>query len=130
MYLPDGFGTIAPYIFVRGAGEFGKFLKKAFSGVETIRTKHPDGAIANLQIKIGSTAIMISEESDGYPAMSSAFYIFVENADDAMEQAIAAGAILEMGVADMPYNDRQGGVKDPFGNIWWISQHLVDRPYD
>jgi len=30
----------------------------------------------------------------------------------------------------MPYQDRQGGVTDPFGNIWWISTHLVPEPYD
>jgi len=53
----------------------------------------------------------------------------VENADLAMEQALNAGATLEMEVADMPYDDRQGGVRDPFGNIWWISQRLVDGPY-
>jgi len=29
----------------------------------------------------------------------------------------------------MPYQDRQGGVKDPFENLWWISQRLVDEPY-
>ena len=57
--------------------------------------------------------------------MAFAFYIFVENADSAMKQAISVGAVLEMDVADMPYNDRQGGVKDPFGKIWWISQRLV-----
>ena len=31
---------------------------------------------------------------------------------------------------DMPYEDRQGGVTDPFGNIWWISTRLVQEPYD
>jgi PhnB protein len=29
----------------------------------------------------------------------------------------------------MPYNDRQGGVADPSGNIWWLSQRLVPGPY-
>ena len=36
---------------------------------------------------------------------------------------------LEMAVADMPYGDRQGGVRDPHGNIWWISQRTVKEPY-
>ena len=34
-----------------------------------------------------------------------------------------------MAVADMPYDDRQGGVRDRGGNIWWISQRLVREPY-
>ena len=61
--------------------------------------------------------------------MPSAYYIYVENSDQAMKQAMLAGATLEMEVFDMPYGDRQGGVRDPFGNIWWISQRLVDGPY-
>jgi PhnB protein len=31
---------------------------------------------------------------------------------------------------EMPYGDKQGGVTDPAGNIWWISQRLVEKPYD
>ena len=61
--------------------------------------------------------------------MPSAFYLYVEDADAAMKKAIDAGADLEMEVADMDYGDRQGGVRDPFGNIWWISQRLVNAPY-
>ncbi len=39
------------------------------------------------------------------------------------------GSTLAMEVADMPYGDRQGGIRDPHGNIWWISQRLVAEPY-
>jgi len=46
-----------------------------------------------------------------------------------MRRALKHGATLEMAVADMPYGDRQGGVVDPSGNIWWVSQRLVDGPY-
>jgi PhnB protein len=46
-----------------------------------------------------------------------------------MRRALAAGAAKIMDVADMPYDDRQGGVKDPYGNLWWLSERLVDGPY-
>ena len=46
-----------------------------------------------------------------------------------MKKAIENGAALEMEAGDMPYGDRQGGVVDPFGNLWWISQRLVKEPY-
>jgi PhnB protein len=55
--------------------------------------------------------------------------LYVENADAAMRRALEHGAHLEMAVADMPYGDRQGGVRDAHGNIWWISQRLVHEPY-
>lgn len=43
-------------------------------------------------------------------------------------QALRHGATLEMPVANMPCGDRQGGVRDSHGNIWWISQRLVEEP--
>jgi len=129
MYVPEGFATVTPYLFVDDAEAFGEFVKTALGGREVGRTSGPDGTVANLQIRIGDATLMISEASDRYPAMPSAFYLFVDAADAAMARAIQAGANLEMEVMDMSYDDRQGGVRDPFGNLWWISQRLVDKPY-
>jgi PhnB protein len=61
--------------------------------------------------------------------MSSAFYLYVEDADAAIKRALDNGASLEMAVDDMPYGDRQGGIRDTHGNIWWISQRVVEKPY-
>ena len=61
--------------------------------------------------------------------MRSTYYLYVEDADAAMNRAIENGAVLEMEVGDMPYGDRQGGVVDPAGNIWWLSQRLAQKPY-
>jgi PhnB protein len=72
---------------------------------------------------------MVSEATERYPAMAAAFYLYVSDADAAMKRALENGAILEMEVADMPYGDRQGGVRDQHGNIWWISQRTVEEPY-
>ncbi len=129
MYIPDGFTTVTPYLFVRDAGLFATFLKKAFAGKEMTRTTRPDGVIANLQVAVGTSMLLISEASDRYPPMPAAYYIYVEDADASMAAAIAAGGQCEMAVADMEYGDRQGGIRDPFGNIWWVSQRLVDAPY-
>jgi PhnB protein len=71
----------------------------------------------------------VSEATDRYPAMAAAFYLYVSDANAAMKRALDAGAFLEMPVADMPYGDRQGGVRDGHGNIWWISQRTVEEPY-
>lgn len=129
MYIPTGFGTITPYFFVKNAERFVSFLVKGFGGTEVLRSLRPDGRIANAQVRIGTSTIMASEAGDSYPPMPTACYIYVEDAGKAMEQAIAAGGILEMEVSDMPYGDRQGGIRDPHGNIWWVSQRLVQAPY-
>ena len=62
--------------------------------------------------------------------MTAAYHLYVEDADASMRRALAYGAVLEMEVGDMPYGDRQGGVKDPHGSIWWISQRMVREPTD
>src|SRR5699024_5425046 len=112
MYVPPGFNTSTPYFFVKDADQFVAFLVKAFGGIEVIRSWRPDGRIANAQIRIGTSTIMASEASGRYAPMPTACYIYVEDADKAMAQAIAAGGTQEMEVSDMPYGDRQGGIKD------------------
>jgi PhnB protein len=129
MYIPPGFTTVAPYIVADDAQRLLAFLVAAFDGDVRLRTGRPDGKIANAQIRIGEATIMVSDSAPGHPATRSAFYLYVADADDAMRRAIAAGARMEMEVADMPYGDRQGGVRDPSDNVWWISQRLIAAPY-
>ncbi len=56
--------------------------------------------------------------------------LYVPDADAALDRAVAAGARLVMAASDQPYGDRQGGVTDNWGVTWWISQRIVDAPYD
>lgn len=129
MYIPPGFNTVTPYFFVQNAEAFISFLIDGLGGTETCRTMRPDGLVANVQVVLGTSTVMVSEASKGYPAMSGAYYLYVENADASMARAIEHGAALEMAVQNMPYGDRQGGVRDAHGNIWWISERIVHAPY-
>jgi PhnB protein len=129
MYIPPGFNTVTPYHFVKDAEAFVTFLVHGLGGEETCRTMRADGLIQNVQVKLGTSTVMVSEATDRYPAMAAAFYLYVADAKAAMRRALDAGASLEMPVADMPYGDRQGGVRDGHGNIWWISQRTVEEPY-
>ena len=129
MYIPPGFNTVTPYFFVDNAESFVRFLIHGLGGVETCRSMRSDGLIANVQVQLGTSALMVSSASEQYKAMASAFYLYVDDAYISMTKALANGASLVMEVADMPYGDRQGGVRDAHGNIWWISQRTVPEPY-
>jgi PhnB protein len=72
---------------------------------------------------------MVSEASERFPATRAALYLYVADADAMMANAEQAGAKKIMDAADMPYGDRQGGVRDPSGNIWWLAQRLTTDPY-
>ena len=129
LYIPPGFNTVTPYCFVENAERFVTFLVQGLGGVETCRTMRPNGSIQNVIVQLGSATVMVSEATEKYPPMAAAYYLYVEDAGAAMRRALAHGAQLEMEVADMPYGDRQGGVRDAHGNIWWISQRFVRAPY-
>ena len=129
MYIPPGFGTVTPYIFADNAESLVEFLEHAFGGSQVLCSRRPDGRIANAQVRIGTSTVMVSEAAGRYSPSKAAYYLYVEDADQAMQRALAAGGTLEMEVADMPYGDRQGGVRDPHGNIWWVSQRLVEQAY-
>ena len=129
MYIPPGFNTVTPYFFVEKAEDFVRFLVDALEGFETCRTMRSDGLIANVQVKLGTSTVMVSEATDRYKAMAASYYLYVDDAHASMKRALDNGASLEMDIADMPYGDRQGGVKDRHGNIWWISQRTVHEPY-
>lgn len=128
MRIPPGFNTVTAYFFVDDAELFLSFLVAGLGGHEILR--HMNGSrIANAQVRIGDSTVMVSEASPAFPAMPASHYLYVADADAAMAKAVAAGAVKIMDVANMPYDDRQGGIKDPCGNIWWVSQRLVDGPY-
>ena len=128
MRIPPGFNTVTPYFIVEDAAGFVEFLVHGFDGEEILR--HLDGErIANAQVRLGTSTVMVSESSARFPAMAASYYLYVADADRSMSRAVSAGAESIMPVADMPYGDRQGGVKDRWGNLWWISQRLVDGPY-
>ena len=47
-------------------------------------------------------------------------FLYVDDADAAVKQALDAGAKLITEVEDKPYG-RSGGVQDPYGLKWWIT---------
>ena len=131
MYVPEGYGTVFPYMIVNGADDLSHFLSSAFGATEVGRTTLPNGRIANIRIRIGTSAFMVSEAADdGMKAMPAAYYVYVEDVDSTFDRALALGATKIIEPTDMPYLDRQAGITDPCGNVWWISKRLVEEPYD
>ena len=53
-------------------------------------------------------------------------YLYCDDADQAYHRALKAGAESIMEPADQFYGDRNGGVKDPFGHIWWFATQIEE----
>ena len=122
--LREGFHSITPYIIVRGAADFIEFLKQAFGAEETFRAPAPDGSrIMHAEVRIGNSMIELSDGNEQYPPRPAAIHLYLPETDSAYERALAAGATSLHPVEEMPYGERSGSVRDPFGNFWYIATH-------
>ena len=50
MYVPEGYGTVFPYIFASDAAGYLTFLERAFGAEVVGRTDAPDGTVANARV--------------------------------------------------------------------------------
>lgn len=131
MYIPEGYGTVFPYMIVDDADQLKDFLAAVFVATEVGRTTMPDGRIANLRLRIGTSQFMIGEsDKENFPSMPAAYYVYISDVDETFCRALDHGATSIFEPDDMPYGDRQAGVRDPSGNLWWISRRLIDHSYD
>ncbi len=109
-----------PYLIVREAAEFISFTKKVFGAVQTHKAMRDERTIMHAEIMIGECTIMFADATPQFPERPAGLFIYVQNADETYDKAIAAGAAALTPLSDQPYG-RSGGVKDPFGNSWWIT---------
>jgi uncharacterized glyoxalase superfamily protein PhnB len=119
--IPDGYHTVTPYLVVEGVDELIDFLKQAFDAVETERIPGPEGKVGHGEVRIGDSAVMMGEASGEWKAMPGMIYLYVNDTDATYKRALEAGATSVMEPADQFYGDRNAGVKDASGNMWWIA---------
>jgi PhnB protein len=116
---------VEPHLPVQGASRLIDFLQQAFAAQETSRHTRPDGSIAHAEVRIGDSVIGTGDATALQPS-PTAIHLYVPNADAVYERAVHAGATSTQEPTDQPYGDREAGVKDPFGNRWYIATHKGD----
>jgi PhnB protein len=124
--IPDGYHSVQPYLMVKGAKALLEFLKTTFDAKETENMSGPDGTVMHAEVKIGDSTVMMSDAQGPWQPTTAALYVYVTDVDATFRRAIAAGATSAMEPADQFYGDRHGGVKDQFGNFWWIATRIED----
>jgi PhnB protein len=134
--VPEGYHTITPYLAVDDATAAIDFYRRAFSAKERVRRAAPDGKVGHAELEIGDSVVMLA---DPYPELiakppkelggnSVGLFVYVENVDGLVQQAVDAGATLTMAPKDQFWGDRTGKVTDPFGHAWEIATHVEDVP--
>lgn len=113
--------TITPYLIVQDAEGFLKFMTDVFGATLTMKVPAPGGGIMHMELKIGTSTVMAANATDEYPPMPAGLYILVDDAHLVYTQALASGATSVMEPRATDYAKAAGGVRDPFGNTWWIT---------
>jgi PhnB protein len=124
-YFSEGAPTVQPFLQPLRAEPVIDFLVRAFDAVELGRATAPDGGIMHTTLKIGNSAMELSDAAGIYQPMPGMFYLYVENADDACARAISCGAESISVPTDQAYGDRHGSVKDVAGNLWYIANRIA-----
>jgi PhnB protein len=131
--VPAGFRTVTPYLVVDDASEAIEFYERAFGAQETFCLRDPRGRVMHAEVRIGDSPLMLAEGSPDYPFMQTVqdlggspiqLYLYLDDADPVYKQALLSGAEVVMPLEDNADGDRRGGVRDPFGVIWWIAMAL------
>jgi PhnB protein len=117
--IRKGFHTITPYLY--GKLDLIDFVKQAFGAEELFRHKYGDQGF-HLEVRIGDSMVMLeADERPPKAATVASLHVYVSDVDAAYGRAIRAGATSLREPTDQPYGERIAGVKDSFGNVWWIA---------
>jgi len=128
--IPEGLHSITPTLMVNGAEKFIEFLKNAFGGERTSIWKGEDNKVMHATVEIGDSTIMIGDAKEEFKPTQSMLQLYVEDVDAQYKQALKAGAQSIREPKDEFYGDRSSGVKDPWGNQWWIATRMEDLSED
>jgi uncharacterized glyoxalase superfamily protein PhnB len=124
---PEGVPSVQPYLHLRDSEKMIPFLENAFGGVVTGHVPmSPEGHVLHATIQIGDNTLEVDEAHGEFQPMPCHLHLHVDDADAIHARALRAGATLVDAPSDRPYG-RSGGVKDPFGNTWYMTSPLQQK---
>ena len=132
--IPEDMHSLTPYLVCAGAAEAMEWYKRAFGAVDCGRLEGPDGKLMHGMVRIGDSALMLSDENAEWGAVGPktlgntpvTIHLYVEDVDAAFAKAVEAGATAKMPPEDMFWGDRFCNIIDPYGHSWSIASHIRD----
>jgi PhnB protein len=121
---PEGLRPVQPYLHLRDAHKMIPFLESAFSAEAMGVHKSPAGLVVHATIRIGNATLEVAEAHKEFQPKPCHLHVYVPDTDAAYERALRAGATSIEAPRNAPYGDRAAGVKDAFGNSWFIATYL------
>jgi PhnB protein len=132
--IPDGASAVIPRLFCRDPVAEIDFCTSAFAAVELNRRPGADGRTAHALITIGAAMVMIESEwpqvANRAPSPDGSspvvLYVYVENVDETVARAEAAGARILIPPSDQFWGDRTAWIIDPSGHVWTVATRVEE----
>ena len=118
-HIRNGMGAVRPYVY--GPPRLLDFVQWTF-GAELVESS-PDGSEVEVRLGDSMIALSLHERLPDGAGTGGSIKVYVEDADATHARALDAGATPIAAPEDKPYRERAGGVRDAFGNSWWISTY-------
>jgi PhnB protein len=136
--VPNGASVVTPRLFCRDPLAELEFCTSTFGAVELNRRPGADGRTAHALITIGPAMVMIESEwpqvANRAPSPDGSspvvLYVYVENVDDTVARAEAAGARILIPPTDQFWGDRTAWIIDPSGHVWTIATRVEEPSED
>lgn len=102
------------------------FLKEAFDA-NVVEVEIREGVMGHFAVQVFDAMVEGSKiTGEGRRTSELSIHLYVPDADATYAKALAAGGTAIYEVADMPYGERSGGVRDPCGNSWYIVTQQIE----
>ena len=120
-HIPEGYSTLTAYYRIKNVQQYLHFLELAFEAETLESYPGKDGSIMHAEVRIGDSRLMMGEACDERGPTHCMQYMYVPDVDAAFEHVLKAGAESIQDPADQFYGHRTCGLRDPFGNEWWLA---------
>lgn len=133
--VPEHLHTVTPRLVVRDARAAIEFYRAAFGAEQRgALFAGPGGMVVHAEIQLGDSVIYLTEPGDNggeaaAPAagqVTAIMVVTVPDVDELWARAVAAGCEVIHPLADQFYGEREGRLRDPFGQQWMLGRHIED----
>ncbi|MBE3000724.1 VOC family protein [Nocardiopsis sp. HNM0947] len=126
--------NVIPYLLYDDPARIRDFLSEALGFTEVATHRSPDGEVGNIQLRMADQFVMLSRAQPSMgmagpgalPAVHAGVMVYVDDVDAHFEHARSAGATIWYEPQDMPYGQREYGVRDPENGFWCFGTLLPE----
>jgi len=133
--VPEGVQAVFPMLVCQSPEAEMNFCAGAFGAVEQVRRPGPDGTPIHIAMRINGAFLVVQSEfpdavasrapnTDGSSPV--VIFVYVADADQAVERAIALGARVLLPAQNQFWGDRTARIIDPSGHVWTVASRIEE----